>query len=129
MTNINADSSNNAEGPPQIKRGRLTSFAIFEVAEYELDILQRGEEASTQLNIAIALISSSMSFVITLSTTVPTEVVKTIMIISSTVFTVSGVFLILSCYNRKTNAKSLINRIRCRMPTNEVSKENDESGN
>ena len=54
--------------PPQIRRGSLTSLSIYEVMDYELDILESGGPGSTFLNFSVFLLSVGMSFLIVLLT-------------------------------------------------------------
>lgn len=52
----------------QIRRARLGTLLIYEVSEYELEKIEQGSPNSTYFNFAIFLISTAVSFTVTLLT-------------------------------------------------------------
>lgn len=56
------------EKGPVIKKGKVDSLTIYEVTESELETIERGSPNSTYFNIGIALISTAISFFVTLLT-------------------------------------------------------------
>lgn len=56
------------ESSINIKRGKCDSLNIYEVTEWELEIIKRGSPNSIFLNFSIALLSLAISFLTTLIT-------------------------------------------------------------
>lgn len=59
--------------PVRILRGRVDSLSLYEVTEYELNVLEEGSPSSTLLNFAIFFISVALSFLTALLTSSPSS--------------------------------------------------------
>lgn len=105
-----------AEKPPRIRRGRVDSFALFEVTEQELDILERGSPSALQLNFSIALLSVAASFLITLFTQELTGKTYDVFVMVAVVGFVVGVYLMLTWARHRASVSETIKRIRGRLP-------------
>ncbi len=57
-----SENSSSSEFLPAIRRARIDNLTIYEISDAELNILERGSPDSIYLNVAIALISSAISF-------------------------------------------------------------------
>lgn len=109
-----------SEGSVQIRiiRGTVDSLSLYEITDYELDLLEQGSPSSTHFNFAIFFISIGLSFL----TTLLTVEIESIRLFS--VFTVLAVIgiaagLVLFELWRRTRSKTrdLCDRIRARVPT------------
>lgn len=122
-----AKSESSSERPTQIRRGRIPSFAIYEISEHELKQLEDGSGASLELNFSLVLLSSAISFFVTLLSTQMSEKVSTFLTILAFVFLFVGFYLFFSWYRSDSNVRSLIKSIRGRIPSNEVDPEKEQS--
>lgn len=117
----------NSERPTQIRRGRIPSFAIYEVTDYELKVLDEGTSASLELNFSLVLLSSSLSFVITLCSAQMSNTTETIFKILALVFLFVGMHLIFRWYKSRSNVGALLSEIRARIPANESGSPKEQS--
>ncbi|WP_425624103.1 hypothetical protein [Agrobacterium radiobacter] len=63
------DQSPVASNDPKIKRGKVDSLTLYEITDYELDLLEKGSPSSTVFNFAIFFLSIGTSFLITILST------------------------------------------------------------
>lgn len=112
--------SENNETPPRIRRGKVDSLILYEITDYELDTLEKGMPSSLFLNIGIALVSISISFLASLFTTQITSdrtfIVFTVIVV---VGFVAGSILIIIWYRTRHQLTDLINKIKNRIPVDE----------
>lgn len=101
---------------PIIKRGSLTSLSIYEVTDYELDILESGGPSSLYLNFSIFLISIGVSFFITLMTTeIPKEKTYNFFLVSTILSLIIGVILLIIWRKSHASTTNLCVKIRGRI--------------
>src|ERR1700761_5382364 len=77
------------EKQPRILRGRVDSFALYEITDEELSVLEAGSPSSLQLNFSIFCISMGTSFLLALLTSTVSDRVFTVFVI----LTVAGFLL------------------------------------
>ena len=109
-----------SEGSVQLRiiRGPIDSLSLYEITDYELEILEQGSPSSTYFNFAVFFISVGLSFL----TTLLTVEIKSVYLFSVfTVLTVIGIFAALVLFQlwRRTKSKTrdLCIKIRARVPT------------
>jgi len=115
------------ERPPQIRRGRIPSFAIYEVSEDELQKLQDGFAIGLELNFSLMLLSSALSFFIALITTQMSQTKSTTITIITAVFAIIGIYLFFSWFRSRPDIQNLVSSIKSRMPANETDPEKEQS--
>ena len=113
MTINDEDSSEKA---PRIRRGRVDSFALFEITEQELDVLEKGSPSALQLNFSIALLSIAVSFLISLMTQTLDSKTYTVFVVVTVVGLVVGMYLMLVWARHRTSVSDTVKRIRGRLP-------------
>ncbi|WP_148663259.1 hypothetical protein [Sphingobium indicum] len=105
---------------PVIKRGSLTSLSIYEITDYELDILESGGPSSLYLNFAIFLISIGISFLITLMTTdISNTKIYNFFLISTILGLIIGLLLLTIWKKTYTSTAKLCIKIRSRIISDE----------
>ena len=101
----------------EIRRARLSRLIVYDVSESELEILERGSPDSLFLNFSVFLISSAISFTISLLTTnFPTQSVFTVFVVFTIIGYVGGIFLLLLWRRNHTSVKNCVETIRRRLP-------------
>lgn len=111
------DEETSSERPPKIRRGRVDSFALFEITEQELDVLEKGSPSSLQLNFSIALLSVAASFLITLVTQTLSGKTFTVVVVITVVGFVIGAYLMLVWAKHRASVSDTVRRIRGRLPS------------
>ena len=116
--------------PVKIRRGSFGELTIHEVADYELEKLERLAHESPDslyLNFAIFLLSTSMSFFVALLSADVSSRVFTVFVVITTVGLLVGVLLLilglkkLIVWRKKRSSLSdLIREIRSRLPAEGV---------
>lgn len=106
------------ESQPKIKRGRFDSLNLYEVTEEELQIIEAGSPISIYLSFAIFLISTAVSFLITLLT-VKIESLRLfcIFVIICIVGFILGSILFLIWFRNRKDFKKIIAKIKSRLKT------------
>lgn len=103
-------------GKGYIKKQVVTvdSLLVCEITEYEWDSLKRGTSESIFLNLGIALLSISCSFLVALLTTkIDSRVFIVFTVIVST-FAISGLILMCLWWRERKSTNPLIKEIDCR---------------
>ncbi len=118
---MNDNTENSGEKPPRIKRGRFDSISIYEISDYELEILANGSPSSIYLNFAIFLISIGISFIISLLTTQ----IKSIYLFSSflviaLIGLVNGLILLFYWNNNRKSISDIVKKIKLRIPSDDM---------
>lgn len=109
-----------SEGSVQLRilRGPIDSLSLYEITDYELELLEEGSPSSTFLNFAIFFFSIGASFCTTLFT-VP--IASLFMFAVFVIVTVIGAFasIVLFVLWRRTRSRTrdLCKKIRARVPT------------
>jgi hypothetical protein len=103
--------------PAKIRRARIDTFTIYEISDTELEILSHGSPDSIYLNFGIALLSISISFLISLWTTTIDSIKTYDIFISITIICAIVGFILLAIWFKKWKSTSeLIIQIKNRMP-------------
>ncbi len=111
--------------PVEVRRGTFAQLTIYEVAEYELDILAHGSPDSLYLNFAIFLLSVGISFLIGLLTAVLSPRVFTIFVVITTVGFLIGLLMLIIWLKRRSSTSDLVGKIRSRLPSEGVQELNE----
>ncbi len=103
---------------PAIRRARLQRLTIYEVEESELAILERGSIDTIFLNLAVALLSMSVSLSVALLTAVfPSDRAWTVFLVITVVGYVAGVIMLLVWWRSRVSVAACTRNIRQRLPT------------
>ena len=95
----------------EIRRGTVDSLLVCEITDYELDNLKTGTSESIFLNLSIALLSISSSFLIALlTTTIDSRIFIVFTVIVTTGF-ISGIILMCLWWRDRQSINPLINKI------------------
>jgi hypothetical protein len=117
ITTRSGDQNEEAKLSPAIRRGRLDSLTIYDVTEAELELLERGSPDSIYFNVALALLSASISFTITIfTTTIASDRVYIFFITFMIIGYIASIVLLLLWWRSRKSASSVINNIRRRLP-------------
>ena len=102
---------------PKIVRCRVDSLSLFEITDYELELLEQGSPNTIYLNIAIFFISVACSFLVTLLTvSITSQIIFTVFVIFTVAgFSIGGVLLIL-WFRTRSKVSTLIQKIKARVP-------------
>lgn len=104
------------EGKPEIIKGPLGSISIYEITDYELEILQGSSSDSIILNFAIFFLTTAFTLFVGYSTgVIPSENLKIIYLISITIGMTAGVVLIIWWYKTKQSSKEIVKKIKKRI--------------
>jgi hypothetical protein len=102
---------------PRIVRGRVGSLSLYEITDYELDVLAAGSPNSVYLNFAVFFLSIGLSFIASLfSATFQTERRFTAFLVVSVVGIALGVLLLVVWSQAKSRVDDVLKRIRERAP-------------
>ena len=101
----------------RIKRGKVDSLSVYEITDYELDILIKGSPSSLHLNFSIALLSVAASFFISLvTTTISDDRTFTVFCVATGIGGVAGIVLGFLWWNTRDAISSLATKIKARIP-------------
>lgn len=112
--------NNQSEGSVQLRilRGPLDSLSLYEITDYELEILEEGSPSSTYLNFAIFFFSVGASFFTALVTTTITDVfLFTIFVVLTVVGFSASLVLFILWRRTRSRVKELVKKIKARVPT------------
>jgi hypothetical protein len=102
---------------PVIRYAPLGELRVYAVYEHELEILAHGSPASLYLNFALALLSIFATSLVALVTTpIPAGHLYQAFFIICTVTLIIGGILLVLWWREHSSAKTLIQRIKNRMP-------------
>ena len=122
----NENLSINEENIP-VKHGRHGEVVIYDVREDELKSLERGGEATPQLNFGIFLLSMGFTSLITLcTTTVKWDIMSTFFMVTMVVGILLGGYFIVAWKNSKRSVFELVKEIRDRLNGGSQNGENPE---
>ena len=108
------------EKQPTIRRGRVDSLTIYEITDYELDVLAAGSPSSLYLNFAIFLLSVAASGLLALLTaTFSSSVAQLVAIVLTVVGALVGALLLLLWRRSHASIGEIAKRIRARIPPQE----------
>src|SRR5258705_5889339 len=107
----------NSEFLPEIRRARINQLTVYDVTDTELEILERGTPDSLYLNFSIFLLSSSLSFTVSLFTaTVTNANIFTVIVVFTVVGYLGSIFLLLLWKKSHTSVTKCVESIRKRLP-------------
>ncbi len=108
---------NTQEKPLRVRRGRVDSVDLFEVKEHELEILENGEPTGIYLNFSIFLLSVALSCILALgSATFSSSRMENIFLFLAIIGLIGGLLLIVLWWRGRKSIKSIITRIKNRIP-------------
>lgn len=101
----------------KVRRGRVDSVDLYEIKDTELDVLEKGGPAETNLNFAVFAISTAITaFVALMTAEIKVLEVKVGFIVAVVVGVVLGLYWIVSWWKTRGEVKKLCDRIRQRIP-------------
>jgi len=102
---------------PAIQHIPLDRLRVFQVAEGELDALEKGSAESILLNFAIGVLSVAASLSASLATaTFPSDRAFYVVVIIMVVGYISGAVLVLLWFTARRSLKGVATQIRSRVP-------------
>src|SRR2546426_12433201 len=102
--------------PVEVRRGAFAQLTIYEVAEYELEILEHGSPDSIYLNFAIFLLSIAVSFLVSLVTADVSTRVFIVFVSITVIGLLLGIFLLILWFRTRKSVSILVIKIRNRLP-------------
>lgn len=117
------------EKTPRIVRGRVDSFALYEITDDELTVLEEGSPSSLHLNFSIFCVTVAVSFLIALITSTVSSRVFTVFVVLTVAGFLLGGFLFILWFRARRSIAGVVRRIRGRIPesTSIASEEQDEA--
>ena len=113
---MSQDDTHTGQNELTIFRGKVDSLSLYEITDYELNVLEKGSPNSIYLNFAILLLSLGFSFMTALfSTDVQSERTFAVFVILSSVGVIGGAFLLILWYRMKSEVTDVVSRIRGRI--------------
>lgn len=112
--------NNQSEGSVQLRilRGPVDSLSLYEITDYELEVLEGGYPSSTYLNFAIFFFSVGASFFAVLLTTKITSIyIFTIFVVLTVVGFAASLVLFVLWRRTRLRVNDLIKKIKARVPT------------
>ncbi|UYH54771.1 hypothetical protein N6L26_12105 [Qipengyuania sp. SS22] len=101
---------------PIIRRGSVASLSLYEVTDYELDLLEQGSPSGLFLNFGIFLLSVGLSFALAVTTAnIENDRLFTVYSIISIVGIVLGILLTLLWFRSRKSTKHVCKKIRSRI--------------
>lgn len=92
---------------------------MYEVADHELDLLEKGSPSSIYLNFAIFCLSTGLSFTINiLSLDIQSIKIFTVFLVFSTIGILVGLILIFLWYRSRSTISEIVKKIRGRVNLN-----------
>lgn len=111
------------DGSVRIKviRASVESVSLFEITDYELEILEKGAPSSTYFNFAVFALSVGASFLLSITTTViASDRLFTVYTVISVLGLAAGVFLLILWARFRSSTTAVCARIRARVPAVDV---------
>src|SRR4051812_46896044 len=100
----------------EIRRARLGTLTIYEISESELEIIERGSPDSLFLTFAIFLLSTALSFSVTLlTTTISSNRTFNVFVIVTAVGYLGGIILLGMWSRSRKSIKNITVTIRSRL--------------
>lgn len=116
-----------SEGSVQLRiiRGPIDSLSLYEITDYELELLEQGSPSSTYFNFAIFFFSIGASFLTTLITVDIDSIYKfSTFIILTTIGFFAALVLFQLWRRTRSRTRDLCSKIRARVPTAPIENEN-----
>lgn len=100
----------------KVRRARVGSIDIYEIKDSELEILEEGGPAQTQLNFAVFLLTLAFSSIVALATaTFKSVIIQFTFVVVAVVGSLGGLYLFIQWKRTKTSVRNLVKDIRNRM--------------
>lgn len=100
---------------PRILRGRVDSLSLYEITDYELQVLEEGSVGATYLNLAVFFLSMAVSFLATLLTTpIASDRLFGVFVVVVGVGFAAGFVLAILWYRTRRSMSKVLKRIRDR---------------
>lgn len=110
-------------GHLKIVHGRVDSLSLYEITDYELQILEDGSFGATYLNFAIFFLSAAIAFLTALTTgaILPDRTFTVFVVVVAVGFS-AGVVLLFLWFRTRRSMSKVLQRIkdRCAMPDPET---------
>ncbi len=107
----------------RVKRGKVDSLSVYEITDYELELLIKGGPGGIFLNFGIFLLSVAISFLVSLATTtIESDRIFTVFVVVSIIGLVAGVILLILWNRTRGEISSLVAKIIARIPREEIEK-------
>jgi hypothetical protein len=112
-----SDQPQQGELQPRIVRGRVGSLSLYEITDYELDVLAAGSPNSVYLNFGVFFLSIGLSFLASLfSATFQSDRRYTVFLVVAVVGLALGLVLLVVWARSKSRVDDVIKRIKERVP-------------
>lgn len=129
MENSKSQENKTSEIVPEIIRGRFARLTIYEVSDTELETLAQGSPNSIYLNLAIFLLSVSVSFFIALLTaSITSNRVFIVFVLITAVGAVGGLVLLCLWLKGRKCISDLMGTIKGRLPPEGIQETNEAPG-
>lgn len=105
------------EKPPRIRRGRVDSLDLYEITDYELDILEKGSPSSIYLNFSIFLFSTAVTSLTALvASSFQNPFWEIVFILLTMVGFILGSVFALIWWRSRGEVSEIVKRIKKRLP-------------
>jgi len=103
--------------PLKVRRGTIESLTIHEVSDSELTLLERGSPESLFLTFGTLLLSTAVSFTVTLLTTSISSIYTfTIFVVITVIGYLAGAICLALWWRNRKTVVDIIKQIRARLP-------------
>lgn len=100
---------------PRIVRGRVDSLSLYEITDYELEVLEEGLPGSTYLTFGVFFLTTALSFLVALLTNTPASIrLFSVFVVVVTVGAAAGVVLLVLWYKTRARVTDVLDRIKAR---------------
>ncbi|MEO5627608.1 MAG: hypothetical protein ABIQ89_01840 [Candidatus Saccharimonadales bacterium] len=103
-----------------VNRAKIDSITVYEVNEYELEVIERGSPSSNYLNIALVLLSTFVAFLANLLLTPVNGNTFTVFVIITVVSAVTGIILLYIWHRTNKDSSSIFTKIRARKSVEKI---------
>jgi hypothetical protein len=100
---------------PVIRYGAIQELRIYEISEAELAQLEEGSPSALNLNIALFLLGSAISFLVNFLSNEPTGKTYTWFVVIMVVFGLTAIVLLLIWWKQRSLGNKLVERIKSRI--------------
>lgn len=116
-----AEQGTSDENKIAVVRGMVGSLSLYEITDYELEILERGSPNSVLLNFAIFAFSIGISFLTTVCVVTFTSIYMfTTFLVLTILGLFSGLVLFVIWYRTRSSTSEVCRKIRLRIPSSSI---------
>jgi hypothetical protein len=105
---------NTGEKSTEIRRHIIGSLSVFEITDYELEILQQGSPGSVYLNFGVFFLSSATSIILALCTSALPDRMYTAFCIFAAITVTAGVSCVWIWFRSFVSIKGIVAKIKAR---------------